>query len=418
MRILWLKTELLHPIDKGGRIRTYHTLRYLARRHHVVYLTLDDGSATDAEVAAASEYCAGLVRIPHGRSRKFGLRFWIELARNLFSPLPYFIERYRSKAMRDAIARIVEEEGIELVVCDFLNPVVNLPSALPCPTLLFQHNVEAEIWRRHAEVAPDPLRRALFRSQWRRARRFERRACRGADLVVAVSERDRETLEREHGLEGVRVVETGVDLDYFRPAGERESRSGHIVFTGSMDWLPNVDGTRWFVSEILPRIRAAVSGATFAIVGRDPAPAVRQLAEGDPGITVTGTVPDIRPWVEEAAVYVVPLRVGGGTRLKIYEAMALERPVVSTPVGMEGLPLRAGEELLVAEEPEAFAREVIDLLSRPERAAELGRRGAARVRRDFGWEGVAGSFAALCEEAVGGGRPSAEVPDKERDACA
>ena len=219
----------------------------------------------------------------------------------------------------------------------------------------------------------------------------------GSDLNY--SEQDRTTFEREYGLEDVAVVETGVDVDYYRPAARRPLDPDRIVFTGSMDWMPNEDGIAWFVEEILPRVRERRPGATLAIVGRDPSPTVRQLAERHDFVTVTGTVPDIRPWVEEGAVYVVPLRIGGGTRLKIYEAMALERPVVSTAVGMEGLPVRHGEDLVIADEAERFAEEVTRLLEWPEEASALGRKAAERVRRDFGWAKVAADFAKFCEEA-------------------
>lgn len=399
MRILWLKTELLHPVDKGGRIRTYQMLRELKRKHEIAYLTLDDGTAGPAEIESAEEYCHELIRIPHRRSARYTARFFSELALNVVSDLPYFLEKYRSDEMRREIGRRKEAGDFDVLVCDFLVPAVNLPPGSSRPSVLFQHNVEAEIWRRHAEVASDPFRRRYFKTQWNRTRTFEGAVSHRFDRVIAVSEQDRATFEREYGLDNVAVVETGVDVDYYEPAARRPVDPDRIVFTGSMDWTPNEDAMVWFVEKILPRVRERRSGATLAIVGRDPSPTVRQLGERHDFVTVTGTVPDVRPWVEEGAVYVVPLRIGGGTRLKIYEAMALERPVVSTAVGMEGLPVRHGEELVIADEAEPFADEVIRLLERPEEARALGRRAAERVRRDFGWAKIAADFAKYCEEA-------------------
>ena len=409
MRILWLKTELLHPVDKGGRIRTYQMLRQLRRSHDITYLTLDDGTAGAQEVSAAGEYCDELIRIPHERSRKFSPRFFGELARNVFSDLPYFIQRYQSAEMRDAVARLDRTRAMDLLVCDFLVPAVNLPERLQTPSLLFQHNVEAEIWRRHAEVSKDPLRAAYFRSQWRRTQAFEAAACRRFDSVVAVSEQDRETLEGAYALSGVSVVQTGVDLDYFSPSGRR-THPKRIVFTGSMDWLPNVDGMEWFVEEVLPRVQARHPEATLAIVGRTPNKAVRALAEGREDVIVTGTVDDVRPWIEEAAVYVVPLRIGGGTRLKIYEAMALGRPVVSTPVGMEGLPVADGAELLTADDPLHFAEAVCRLLDDPAEGAALAQRARSRVMEEFGWEAVTETFSRICLATPGGQDGSRLVP--------
>ncbi len=397
MKILWLKTELLHPVDKGGRIRTYQMLRELKKIHEVVYLTLDDGSAGPEEVHAASEYCHELIRIPHRRTSKFTARFFAELALNVVSSLPYFLQKYRSDGMRLEVERRERASAFDVLVCDFLVPAVNLPAAIGRPTVLFQHNVEAEIWRRHAEVAGDRIRRTYFREQWRRTVAFERAVSHRFSKIVAVSRQDKATFESEYGLDNVAVVETGVDVEFFQPTG-RAQIPKRIVFTGSMDWLPNVDGMEWFVAEILPLVQERHPGATLAIVGRSPNAAVRQLAEGRDDIIVTGTVDDVRPWIEEGAVYVVPLRIGGGTRLKIYEAMALERPVVSTAVGMEGLPVRDGQELRVVDDPRGFANQVSDLLEQPDEARALGLRAAQRVREDFAWSTVSAEFARICEE--------------------
>ena len=167
-----------------------------------------------------------------------------------------------------------------------------------------------------------------------------------------------------------------------------------------MDWLPNEDGIRYFTEQIMPRIKQAVPDVTLTVVGRDPYPSLVELSKRDPSVTVTGRVDDVRPYMEEAAVYIVPLRIGGGTRLKIYEAMAMEKPVVSTTIGAEGLPVTNGEEIILADTPESFAAAVVGLLRQESFAAEVGTRAAAKVRAQFGWESVADSFAAICERAM------------------
>lgn len=402
MHILWLKTELLHPVDKGGRIRTYQTLRHLVRSHRVTYLCLDDGSSTDAERAAAAEYCHDLVTIPFSPARKGSPGFFVDLARNVLSSLPYAIARYRSEEMQSAIRRLAREGSvaggpIDLVVCDFLAPSVNVPGALGVPTVLFQHNVEAAIWARHAAVPGSAVRQRYMREQWRRMAAFEGRECRRHDHVIAVSEADSDSFRRDYGVTRVTAVPTGVDTGFFTPAGVQRDRN-EIVFVGSMDWLPNDDGVRWFAGSILPLIRRRVPGARLTIVGRDPTPAVRQLA-ADAAITVTGRVADVRPFVERAALVVVPLRVGGGTRLKIFEAMAMERPVVSTTIGAEGLPVTNGREILIADDPEAFAAASSALLENPARADGLGKAAAELVRSRFSWENVTREFARACDVA-------------------
>jgi hypothetical protein len=276
--------------------------------------------------------------VPHAKAPAFSPIFWLDLARNVGSPHPYFVMAYESAPMRRAIAEALRGGRHDLVVCDFLATSVNLPDAPGPPRLLFQHNVESEIWRRLAAAQTGALQRAYLTGQWHKARRFEAAACRRFDHVITVSAADRAFLMREFGATAVSHVPTGVDADYFRPGPPERTRPGRLVFTGAMDWLPNQEAMLHFVRDILPRIRRARPDATLTIVGRHPMPGLERVCRDIPGVKLTGRVDDTRPWMEEAAVIVVPLRVGGGTRLKIYEAMAMDKPVVSTRVGAEGPP--------------------------------------------------------------------------------
>lgn len=400
MRILWLKTELLHPVDKGGKIRTYQMLRALKREHRVTYLTLDDGAASEDAVERAEEYCHELVRVPHRTREKFSAGFYAELAANLVSPLPYFMKKYESRAMRREIESRAVASDFDVLVCDFLNPAVNVPARLPVPTVLFQHNVEAMIWRRHYEVQTNPVKRAYLYGQWRKAFAYERAACGRFDAVVAVSRDDAETMRRDYGVERVSDVPTGVDTDFFRPSPGAGPEPHALVFTGSMDWLPNEDAIQFFTREVLPLVRERVPGVRLTVVGRKPYASLLELSKRDPSIVVTGRVEDVRPYMERAAAYVVPIRVGGGTRLKIYEAMAMGLPVVSTTIGAEGLPLKEGEDLLVADEPRAFADAVVRVLTDESLAKGLGERAASKVRARFGWDRVAAVFAEACGRAA------------------
>lgn len=400
MRILWLKTELLHPVDKGGKIRTYHMLKELKREHHITYLTLDDGAAAPDARARATEYCHELVCIPHRQRAKFSAGFYGELVLNLVSGLPYALQKYVSAPMRCEIVERAGRDDFDVLVCDFLTPSVNVPTDVPCATVLFQHNVEAMIWQRHYEVQTHPLKKAYLYDQWRKTHRFERVACRRFDCVVAVSREDRELMQREYGGACVADVPTGVDTEFFRPRLGTERAPHNLVFTGSMDWLPNEDAIRYFTEQIMPRIKASVPAVTLTVVGRNPYPSLLELSRRDPSVITTGRVEDVRPYMERAAAYVVPLRIGGGTRLKIYEAMAMEQAIVSTSIGAEGLPVGDGHELLLADTPEAFAAAVVRLLTDQEFATRLGAQAAATVRAQFGWDKVAASFANICQGAL------------------
>ncbi len=402
MRILWLKTELLHPIDKGGKIRTYNMLKELKREHHVIYLTLDDEVQNTEARSLAFEYCHELITVPHRQNKKFTAGFYRDLALNLFSPMPYAIKKYESAAMQEKIREQLGRKAFDVLICDFLAPAVNLPGYLPCPTVLFQHNVEAMIWKRHYEVQTNPTRKAYLHGQWTKMRKFEQQMCGRFDTVVAVSREDKDQMKDEYGVARIYDVPTGVDTAYFRPSG-RESLSPHsVVFTGSMDWLPNEDAIRYFVEQVMPLVKQSIPDFSLVVVGRDPSSAVVELAQRDRSVVVTGRVEDVRPYIERAAAYIVPLRIGGGTRLKIYEAMAMEKAVISTTIGAEGLALRDGTELLLADTAESFAQTVVRVLSDETLATSLGQQAASKVRESFGWPRAAKYFADFCKQAVNG----------------
>lgn len=400
MRILWLKTELLHPVDKGGKIRTYQMLKELKKNHHITYLTLDDGSADADAIEKASEYAHETITIPHRTAAKFTAKFYLELINNLISKLPYALQKYVSAEMRDATEKLVKERNFDVLVCDFLTPAVNLPANLNAATLLFQHNVEAMIWRRHYEIAASAVKKAFMKMQWRRMFEYEKETCGRFDWVAAVSKEDAETMRGEYEIETVSDIPTGVDTEFFAPDKDAEKDEFNLVFTGSMDWLPNEDAIRWFTEEILPLIRRQIPQVSLTVVGRNPFPGLVELSTKDAAIVVTGRVPDVRPFMNKASVYIVPIRIGGGTRLKIYEAMAMELPIVSTRIGAEGLPLEDGEEILLRDSPQEFADAVAKLLKDKTLARKIGRQAAKTVREKYGWQKVADDFAGLCEKAV------------------
>jgi sugar transferase (PEP-CTERM/EpsH1 system associated) len=396
MKILWLKTELLHPVDKGGKIRSYHLLKQLKTTHQITYLTLDDGSAPPDAVDDASEYCHDLIRIPHATREKFSAGFYVELAANMVSSLPYAIRKYKTVEMTRAV-EATEKGNFDVVICDFLAPAVNLPEKLQTPVVLFQHNVEAEIWRRHYEVQTNAIKKRYLYWQWRKMQNFERIACHRMDRVVAVSEADSRMMERDYGLQKVYDIPTGVDVDFFKPNGAASPRPNSLVFTGSMDWLPNEDAINYFTQQILPLIKNSIPDVNITVVGRNPSRKLQELGQRESSITVTGRVDDVRPFMENAAAYVVPLRIGGGTRLKIYEALAMGKPTISTTVGAEGLDIEDGEHILLADTPAEFANAVVRVFTEPQFAQQLGSRAAKTVRERFSWTKVAEEFDSICQ---------------------
>ena len=400
LRIVWIKSGPLHPLDTGGKIRTYNTLKELKKRHPVHYLALCPRGQESRDLKNAVEYSHTQEWVKWVETPKRFPYLHLDLLRNLIgSRLPYVIDKYRSREMKRAIDVAVDPGRCDIMVCDFIFPAVNVTGNRRVPAMLFQHNVESLIWKRMADLSSG-IRRLYFRDQWRRLRRFEAHACAAFDGVVAVSDDDATVFRNEYGLGNVRgSVPTGVDTDYFHPANAGRTPAS-IVFLGSMDWMPNIDAALWFSEAIFPRIKMQFPHVTFTIVGRNPTTAVRALAERDPAIRVTGTVDDVRPYLAKAELMVVPLRAGGGTRIKIFEAMATGIPVVSTKVGAEGLPVKHDKEILLADTPDEFVVGVKRLFQSAELRQQIGDAGMALVRERFGWAASVDVFERYCYEVI------------------
>jgi len=397
MKVLFVHKQILFPRDTGGKIRVLNLLKHLGKWHDVTYVS----NLRPGEERYLPEMRAlGLKMevVSGATAKRGGLRFFAGAAANLASRYPFTISRNYDPAVRAKVAELLAADRYDLLICDTIvmaRHTIGLPAAA---SVLFQHNVEAQILRRHADVAGSRPKRFYMRDQWRKMVRFEKDCGRHFDGVIAVSEPDKALFEREYGWSHVHAIDTAVDEDFFQNTGAAEI-PGRVMFLGSMDWMPNQDGVRWFVREVWPTVRAAQPQATFHIVGRNPSGDVRALTSA-PGVTVVGSVPDVRPHLAEAAVVVVPLLVGGGTRLKIYEAMAMGRSVVSTGIGAEGLPVVPGEHYLRADEPAAFAGAVIELLAAAEPRHRLGQAADHFVRAHYGSEPVARQFEAICRTVV------------------
>jgi glycosyltransferase involved in cell wall biosynthesis len=390
MRILWVKTDFLHPTTRGGQIRTLETIKRLHARHEVHYVAYDNPAQPEG-LQRAKEYCSYVYPLKLDVPPRRSLKFAGQLAGNLFAALPLSITRYSSAGMRSKIAELAATFNFDSLVCDFLTPAPNFPDI--SKAVIFQHNVETMIWRRHTEQAPDPLRRAYFKMQADRMFNAERDFCRAAKRVIAVSPQDAALFEKMFGVKSY-PVPTGVDLDYFRrPADSRHTSD--LVFVGSMDWLPNSDGVNYFVREILPLIWQRKPDCTLTIVGRSPASDIKALAEQDSRIQVTGTVADVRPFLWGASVSIVPLRIGGGTRLKIYEAMAAGTATVSTTIGAEGLDVSHPENIRLADTAQAFAGECLKLLGNAEEREAVAAAALHLVTSKYSWDAITDQFEKL-----------------------
>ena len=400
LKILWLKTGPLYPLDTGGKIRTYNMLKELKKMHHITYLSQISIGTEKETTKNAAEYCQEAIWIPWEETSKDNYKLYIELFQNmLFSDLPYAVQKYQSLEMQEYIERLDCSGNYDIIICDFLIPSVNIKKKLATPSVLFQHNVESLIWKRRYDNAKG-IKRVYLYNQRKRMEQYEQKGCMLFDGVATVSVNDSDILKEEFGLTNIiGDVPTGVDTSYFKPI-EAVKRRGSIVFSGSMDWDPNEDAVLYFVKEIYPLIKKKAPYASFTVVGRNPSQRLKSLNKLDSSINITGTVEDVRPYLTESEVYVVPLRIGGGTRIKIFEAMAMALPVVSTSIGAEGLSVKNGENILLSDQPEEFADNVIKLLQDQKNREEIGEKALTLIQKRFSWGAVTEVFETLCQHVI------------------
>ena len=400
MRILWVKTGPLLPLDTGGKRRTHAMLTEISQTHDVLYLSLlPEGTPLDPN-EETDPYAARKKWIPTHSPGKQSPLFWLDLAwSTLFSSRPYALHKYEVRQLQEQLLAMSKSDAFDLVVCDFLAPALNFVHiSFSCPTVLFQHNIEAQIWQRLAASQAFLLKRWHFGLQYRRMHHWEQRLSALFDGVITVSPDDTHLARSAYGLSNVvGHVPTGVDVQAFSPAQpSQHDRPFTMGFLGSMDWMPNIDAALYFVRDILPLVRASLPDARFKIIGRNPPARIRDLAVRDVGIEVTGTVADVQPHVHDCDAIVVPLKAGGGTRIKIFEAMAMGVPVVSTTIGAEGLAVTHGEDILIADDDAAFAAALVRLASDCQFQQSLAKRARHQVETHHSWLAATRCFIDLC----------------------
>jgi glycosyltransferase involved in cell wall biosynthesis len=401
MKILWVKADKLLPVQNGGNIRTYHVLRYLSARHELTFYSYY-GGAPDADYERElRRQLPGAVAVCTGKRELSGAARGLDYLAHLGAHPPYAVSRFAHPEVQKQIQAWFREQRFDVAVCDFLDAAVNFPGSLTIPSVLFQHNVESEIWRRHADTAGNPVKKVIYAAEFRKMLRYERAAVCKFQHVIAVSENDRSLMAQWVDRDRITVVPTGVDLAEYRPAPAEFNPNPPspplITFVGAMDWEPNVDGVEFFCGEVWPAIKAEVPEARLRIVGRNPDRRVQKWASDSiqnsiqSSIEVTGRVPSVVEHLHQSAVVIVPLRIGGGTRLKIYEAMASGKAVVSTTVGAEGLDVHPGRDIIFADDARSFAQAVIMLLRDP----QLRRRyekAAAETAARYDWPAIGERF--------------------------
>lgn len=402
-RLLFICSRYLFPIDSGGKIRTVNILRGLkGGAFEITVASPLPANAASRQPEETRDICDHLIGWPD--ASRNALFQWGRM-RHLLSQLPVAVATDRSPVGQRTIARALMAPP-DVIVVDFPHAAVLAPPPYPCASVIFTHNVEAEIFHRHAQVAGNAVKRMVWRNQANKMERYERELLPAFSAVVAVAERDKVYFQQNYGVDNVSVIPTGVDLDFFahqeRTAlAEIENDGGTVVFTGSMDWMANVDGIEFFMDAVWPAITNKRPRAKCVIVGRSPPQSLVERAQARRlEWLFTGFVDDVRPFVHNAHVYVIPLRVGGGTRIKVYEAMAMGCPVVSTRIGVEGLPVEDGRHYVEADSPEDIAAAIVSLLGNPGRRRQLSSDARQFVEENMSARRAAQVFERICLDSL------------------
>jgi len=397
MKILWVKPGKLLPLDTGGKLRTYNILRKLAAAHELIYLSYYGGKHDPAYEQEVLSHLPGTVCVYTAAPDTTAVERYLDYLRRLPWRAPYAVSKFTATQVQNLLNEWIPQRRFDVAVCDFLSSTLNFPENLATPTALFQHNVETVLWQRKAEFEVKKIDRLVARIEYNKMRRFEPEQVRRFHHVIAVSEADRQAMSGMVEANHVSVVPTGVDLSKYQYDLAARPGGPIVVFTGSMDWEPNIDGVEFFCKEIWPLVLAKIPNACFRIVGRDPHPRVKKL--GCESVEVTGTVPSIVEHLRNAAVFVVPLRMGGGTRIKIYEGMAMGKATVSTTVGAEGLDVEHGRDILLEDKPDTFADAIVTFLQ-DESVRRRYEAAAAATARKYDWSVIAQNFVEVLQKTI------------------
>ena len=401
MHIAVVDEWLPFPIDNGKKLRCYHLLAPLAREHQITYICPRSHAPQQDAVAEEAIRNSGFGvqwvdrRIPLNSGPLFAPR----LAANLLSPYPYSVQRHSSPSMRRLVAKLNSQDQVDLWHVEWTPYIHNLCPRVKAPCVINAHNIESLIWQRYAEVETKRVKAWYIRKQWRKFATFERQAFEGARCVITTTECDAKLAREQFGAQRVEVVSNGVDLSAFSFISE--GRDPHeLLFLGSLAWRPNLEAVRQLLDRIFPRIRNAEPQTRLTIVGLDPPAWLTARVAEMPHVSLHGSVPDVRPYLSRCGALLVPLSVGGGSRIKILEALASGCPVIATAVGAEGLELRRDVDYAHVDALDAFADITVNSIRDYSSLATMALAGNQVVRQLYGWDKLSRRLSAVWQQQV------------------
>ena len=400
MHVVILDGDVSYPATSGKRLRTLNLMLQVAQRHRITYIGRCAADSEEARVAPAflRDHNIEPILVPHPVPYKSGLSFYARLFANMFATRPYSVTSHYSEPMRQAVSEFARKERVDVWQLEWTAYLPMIDASLPGPRVVIAHNVDTLIWQRYYENETSFLKRAFLKTQWHKFRRFKTEAFRQATRVVAVSEEDARLIREQFGQPNVDVVDNGIDRAFFEKVqGQRDPM--RILFLGALDWRPNLDAIGLLLDKIFPKVHAQEPNAKLVIVGRHPPADLIERSRQTPGVELHADVADVRPYLGDCGVMAVPLRIGGGSRLKILEALACGLPVVSTSVGAEGLLLKPGEDYLQAEE-DAMADALVQAIRNPAPIQAMAQHGRRLVLDTYDWSVLAKKLEASWEKSV------------------
>ena len=403
MKVAIVDGDVAYPPSNGKRLRTLNLMLRLARRHRITYISRCNGGPEEMKRAAAFLGDQGVetILVDHPIPRKKGPGFYARLAANLLSPLPYSVASFDSPQLRRAVQEFEERHSVDLWQFEWTPFLGLLRRPERARRVLMAPNVDSLIWQRYHETERRLLRRWYIHGQWKKFERYERRMFAQADRVVTVSDDDAVLARKRFGAENVDVVDNGVDTAYYA-AAQGPRKPDRVLFLGSLDWRPNLDAIQILLDDVFPAVRAQLPTARLSIVGRTPPEWLRRRVRALDFAELHADVTDVRPYLGEAGVLAVPLRIGGGSRLKILEALACGLPVVSTRIGAEGLHVESGRELTVVKGVEDMASALAAVIRAPEQARRMAAEGRRLVGERYDWDVLADRLEGVWESVVRG----------------
>ncbi len=386
-RLLFLAHLLPFPLDGGAKIKSYHTLRALASAYDITLLALIRTDDENQYLKDLKPFCTGGIQtVPIARS---GVRNVADAAASLLLRQSFIVSRDHVPAMQKAVRARLDGHRFAAVHIDHLQMAQYvLPRRTGARLILDHHNIESMIIKRLAETTPSRAMRLYAAQEWPKLERYEANICKQCDAVLTVTEEDAITVRLlSPEVKSVTAIPIGVDGEYFCPLPRvRDSKT--LLSIGTMSWQPNIDAIFWFTEAIYPLIKAQEPGVKLSVVGASPTGKVRSLALADPSISVPGYVDDVRETAEDCAAFIVPLLSGGGMRVKIVNALSMALPVVSTHIGAEGIAVTHEKDILIANNPENFARACVRLIRDPALRDKLGNAGRDLVEARYAWSAI------------------------------